>query len=196
MSIPKLKIFFSPPGSGCMSFKDIKVHRSEILTDVVIFEPSLFWDERGNIYTSYHKDFFSKYLPASLDFKHDKFAQSKHNVLRGLHGDHKTWKLVSCVWGEIYEVVVDMRSDSPSYKKWDAFELRSDRYRQVLIPPGFVNGYYVQSREAVFHYKLAYTGEYIDADEQLTVMWNDPEVGVKWPCSEPILQARDKKQTT
>ena len=176
-----------------MSYKDLKVTRSEILPDVLIFEPSVFWDLRGNIYTSYNADNYQKYLPEQLDFIHDKFALSKHNVLRGLHGDNKTWKLVSCVCGEIYEVVVDMRKDSPYYKKWAAFDLSSDRYRQVLIPPGFVNGYFVKSEHAVFHYKLAYAGKYIDADEQMTFRWDDPELNIQWPCKEPILQERDRK---
>jgi len=153
----------------------------------------MFWDLRGNIYTSYNGENYRRYLPEQLDFIHDKFALSKNNVLRGLHGDNKTWKLVSCVCGEIYEVVADTRRDSPTYKKWDAFELSSDKYRQVLIPPGFVNGYYVKSEHAVFHYKLAYTGKYIDADEQMTFRWDDPELNIQWPCKEPILQSRDMK---
>ncbi len=175
-----------------MSYKALKVTHSTILPEVLIFEPSVFWDLRGNIYTSFNAENYQQHLPKELTFLHDKFAQSKYNVLRGLHGDYKTWKLVSCVWGEIYEVVVDMRPNSPTYKKWDAFELSADRYKQVLIPPGFVNGYYVKSEHAVFHYKLAYDGEYIDADEQMTHLWNDSELDIKWPCTAPILQERDK----
>ncbi len=176
-----------------MSYKDFEIEKSTVLQDVLIVKPSMHWDLRGSIYTSFNADFYLEFLPQKLDFKHDKFAESKYNVLRGLHGDTKTWKLVSCVWGEIYEVVVDMRKDSPTYKKWDAFELSSDNYRQVLIPPGFVNGYYVRSENAVFHYKLAYHGGYIDADEQMTFRWDDPELGIDWPCDDPILQARDDK---
>ncbi len=175
-----------------MSYKDYKIERSKVIPDVLIVEPSVFWDLRGNIYTSYNKNFYHEFLPENLDFVHDKFAQSKQNVLRGLHGDNKTWKLVSCVWGEIYEVVVDMRPDSPTYKKWDAFLLSSDNYRQVLIPPNFINGYYVKSEQAIFHYKLAYGGSYIDAEEQITLPWNDKELAIEWPCTNPILQDRDK----
>ena len=79
------------------------------------------WDLRGSIYSSFNADLYPEFLPQNLDFKHDKFAESKHNVLRGLHGDTKTWKLVSCVWGNIYEVVADFRKNSPSFKKWEAF---------------------------------------------------------------------------
>lgn len=175
-----------------MSYKDFEVKTSGILPDVISIKPAVSWDLRGNIYSSYNKDFYIHIFPKELDFKHDKFAQSKFNVLRGLHGDHKTWKLVSCVWGELYEVVVDMRKESPTYKKWDSFILTSNEYKQVLIPPGFVNGYYVKSEYAIFHYKLAYDGEYIDAGEQMTIPWNDPDLKIKWPCTDPILQTRDK----
>jgi len=174
-----------------MSYKDFEVVQSKVIPDILIIKPSIFWEERGNIFTSYNKEFYKKFLPKELDFIHDKFAESKYNVLRGLHGDNKTWKLVSCAFGEMYEVVVDMRPESPTYLKWDAFELKSSNYRQVLIPPGFVNGYYVKTDRALFHYKLAYDGDYIDANEQITVGWNDKRLNINWPCTNPILQERD-----
>jgi dTDP-4-dehydrorhamnose 3,5-epimerase len=174
-----------------MSYKEFTLTKSEKIADILIIKPSVFWDDRGNIFTSFNKDFYVEMTQKELDFKHDKFALNRQNVLRGLHGDSKTWKLVSCVFGEIYEVVVDMRPESPTYKKWDAFELKANEYTQVLIPPRFVNGYYVLSEKAVFHYKLAYDGEYIDAGEQITFPWNDPQFAISWPCTNPILQARD-----
>lgn len=176
-----------------MSYKDFEVKKTKLFPDVRIIKPSVFWDVRGNIYTSYNEDHYAELLGVDLSFKHDKFALSKTNVLRGLHGDNKTWKLVSCVFGKITEVIVDMRSDSPTYLKWESFELDADNYQQVLIPPNFVNGYYVHSQSAVFHYKLAYTGDYLDADRQITIAWNDPKIGINWPCTDPILQERDKK---
>lgn len=178
-----------------MSYQDLIIERSKIIPDVLIIRPSMNWDLRGNIYTSFNAELYKDILPKGMQFIHDKFALSKLNVLRGLHGDNKTWKLVSCVCGELYEVVVDMRPESPTYKKWDAFTLNSDDYMQVLIPPRFVNGYYVMSEHSVFHYKLAYEGEYIDAGEQMTIRWDDPELGIAWPCREPILQERDCKVT-
>jgi dTDP-4-dehydrorhamnose 3,5-epimerase len=175
-----------------MSYKEFTVNKSKVFDDVIIIQPSVFEDLRGNIYTSYNDDIYKNdLLPQRLDFKHDKFAMSRQNVLRGLHGDSKTWKLVSCVYGEILEVVADMRKKSSTYMKWEGFSLNADKYRQVLIPPGFVNGYYVQSEYAVFHYKLAYHGDYIDADDQMTVAWNDRQLNIDWPCDDPILQSRD-----
>lgn len=175
-----------------MSYRDFDVVKSVILPEVLIIKPSVSWDMRGNIYTSFNQDFYKDFLPVELDFKHDKFAESKENVLRGLHGDTKTWKLVSCVFGEIYEVVADLRPDSDTYLNWDAWWLNSDDYRQILIPPGYVNGYYVKSNNAVFHYKLAYAGNYVDAGEQMTIPWNDQKLKIVWPCIDPLLQARDK----
>lgn len=174
-----------------MSFKELTVKPSEIFKDVMIFEPSVYHDLRGNIYTSYNHDLYQPHLLSEITFTHDKFAESKKDVLRGLHGDNKTWKLVSCVYGEIYEVVVDMRPESPTYKKWESYILSSENNRQVLIPPNFVNGYYVLSEKAVFHYKLAYEGDYIDADRQFTVKWDDDLLNIQWPGTNPILQPRD-----
>ena len=175
-----------------MNYKDAEILRSDILPDVMIIKPSVSWDERGNIYTSYNKYLYDNLLPLDLHFVHDKFAQSRKNVLWGLHGDTKTWKMISCVWGHLYAVVADMRPDSPTYKKWAHFELDHSYYTQILVPPMFVNGYYVESEYAIFHYKLAYEGEYFDVDNQFVVKWNDPELNITWPCDKPILQNRDR----
>jgi len=174
-----------------MSFK-LESFSSNIFKEIKIFKPSVGKDTRGTIFTTYDKELYDKYLPNGLSFKHDKFAESKNNVLRGLHGDSKTWKLISCIQGEIFEVAVDFRPDSATYLKWDSWVLNDKNKLQVLIPQGFINGYYVMSDHVVFHYKLAYKGEYIDAKEQIVVKWNDPRINILWPCDEPILQSRDK----
>jgi len=180
-----------------MSYLDYNIKISNEFNEVLVIQPAIFEDSRGNIFTSFNKDIYeNKILPSKLEFKHDKFAESRKNVLRGLHGDFKTWKLVSCVYGEIFEVIVDMRIDSPTYLKWEGYILNASEYKQILIPPGFVNGYYVKTKKAVFHYKLAYEGEYFDADKQMTVSWDDIRFNIKWPCKRPILQARDKLITT
>ncbi|MBN3035447.1 MAG: dTDP-4-dehydrorhamnose 3,5-epimerase family protein [Bacteroidales bacterium] len=176
-----------------MSFKELSITHSAVLPEVMVIKPSVYSDLRGNIYTSFNRELYRGLLPDGIDFIHDKFAESRFNVLRGLHGDTKTWKLVSCVFGELYEVVADVRRGSPTFGKWDAFLLRGDDYIQILIPPGYVNGYYVKSDKAVFHYKLAYTGDYVDASDQMTIFWNDPDLAIEWPCSAPILQERDMK---
>lgn len=175
-----------------MSNEKLNINNGAVLNDIIVFTPSVNYDSRGTIFTTYEKEIYDKYLPEGIQFIHDKFAESQYNVLRGLHGDNKTWKLITCIYGEIMEVVVDMREDSKYYLKYEVFELNSKNKMQILVPPDFVNGYYVKSEFAVFHYKLAYTGEYFDVAQQKVVKWNDERLNIPWPCKDPILQARDK----
>ena len=166
----------------------MKIYKSDILPDVKIIESDVFHDFRGTIYTSYDRSLLFL-LPKGMRFVHDKFTTSKQNVLRGMHGDTKTWKLISCVYGRIFQVIVDLRMGSATFKKSATFMLLPGK--QILIPPGFLNGYYAYT-ESVYHYKLAYTGDYVDADDQITMRWNDPTLNIKWPQIEPILQKRDE----
>ena len=99
--------------------------------------------------------------------------------------------MVSCVFGEIYQVVVDCREDSPTYRKHKFFNLNGKKPQSILIPPGMGNGYCVCSEKALYHYKLAYEGSYIDADKQFTLEWNNPELKIMWPTENPILSVRD-----
>ncbi len=169
-----------------------EIEKSKKIEGVYIFTPSFGQDERGIIYTSFYEDNFRDYLPKGLMFKHDKFSSSKKNVLRGIHGDTKSWKLVTCVFGEIYQVVVDCRKNSPTYKQWEAFTINSENPKLILLPPNMGNSFYVNSEIAIYHYKLAYEGEYLDAEDQFSIKWNDPSIGIKWPNEKPILSNRDK----
>ena len=103
-----------------MSF-NFKIYESDVLKGVWIIKPTIAYDQRGNIWTSFLKDKIEKILPDDLFFKHDKFSESTLNVLRGIHGDEQSWKLVTCVYGEIHQVVIDCREDSPTYLKWEKF---------------------------------------------------------------------------
>lgn len=174
-----------------MSF-EAKVFKSKIFEEVIVFKPSVGRDLRGTIFTTYDNKIYDQFLPKGTNYIHDKFAESKFNVLRGLHGDSKTWKLVSCINGEIYQVAVDMRPESATYLKWDSWVLNDKNKLQVLIPPGFVNGYYVMSEVATFHYKLAYEGVYFDVADQQVVKWDDDRLKIHWPCEKPILNDRDR----
>ncbi len=160
---------------------------------VWIIKPSIAEDNRGNIWTSFIKDEIEKLLPDDLYFKHDKFSESKKNVLRGIHGDEKSWKLVTCVYGSIQQVGVDCTKESGTYKKYESFEINEKNQLSVLIPPRFGNAYYVKSDQAVYHYKLAYGGDYIDADKQFSYKWNDPLFDIQWAADNPILSSRDAK---
>jgi len=170
---------------------DFKIKRSKIINDVQIIYPSIASDNRGNIWTSFIKDEIDTLLPDGLLFKHDKFSESVNNVLRGIHGDYKTWKLVTCVYGEIHQVVVDLREKSPFYMKWEKFIINKNSQSLILIPPGVGNAYYVTSNHAVYHYKLAYIGKYLDSSDQFTYQWNDENLNIDWPSDKPILSSRD-----
>ena len=158
---------------------------------IKIITPTAFEDSRGAIWTSYITHELDALLPENLLFKHDKFSVSNNNVLRGIHGDHKSWKLVSCLSGLIFQVVVDIRDNSDTFLKSETFQLGGNNRQMVLIPPGLGNAFYVKSDYATYHYKLAYDGEYVDASDQFTVAWNDPRLNIVWPTTAPILSCRD-----
>ena len=113
-------------------------------------------------------------------------------MLRGLHGDDKTHKLISCVYGKFYYVLADARPDSPTYKTWDSFILSAENRKQILTPPGCAGSYFVLSDECTFHYKLAFDGDYNDVPNQFVIKWDDPEWNFEWPHNNPILYGRDK----
>ncbi len=157
-----------------------------MINGVVIREQDAFTDYRGDLYTTWKDGDFN------LDFNHDKVSTSRKNVLRGIHGDNKSWKLVTCLYGEIYFVLVDNRESSDTFIQWDSMVLSDRNRKQVLIPPGVGNGFLVLSDHSVFHYKWSYPGEYADVDEQFTIKWDDPIVEIDWPINNPILSRRDK----
>lgn len=159
-----------------------------IFSDIKEYEASYYSDYRGDLWTLWKED---ETYP-SIKFNHDKVSTSRKNVLRGIHGDFKSTKLVTCLFGEIYFVVVDNRPDSPTFKKWDWTMLSDKNKKSILLPPGFGNGFLVMSKHSVFHYKWSYEGSYPDVDEQFTIKWNDSTIGIDWPILNPILQKRDK----
>ena len=174
-----------------MSIK-FKITESKIIKGVWEIKPNIAEDNRGNIWTSYLAKEISPLLNNDIDFVHDKFSMSKENVLRGIHGDKKTWKLVTCVYGKIFQVVVDCRQESPTFGKYDSFQISAHSPISIIIPPMFGNGFYVKSKVAVYHYKLAYQGEYYDADQQFSYKWNNSQFNIIWPTNKPILSERDK----
>jgi dTDP-4-dehydrorhamnose 3,5-epimerase len=160
--------------------------------EVPVIQPSIFREFRGEIWTTFHseKHPVMNYVSEGCE-THGRFSRSYKGVLRGLHYDYKTWKLVQAVMGEMYLVVLDMRKDSPTYGDWESFIITERLRNQVLVPPGFANGYYSLT-DCMFHYNLFYKDEYVDTDKQGVVKWNDPEFQIEWPTDNPILQKRDK----
>lgn len=173
---------------------EFNIQESKKIKGVYIVIPNISNDLRGNIWTSFLKDEIEKLLPKGLYFKHDKFSKSCRNVLRGIHGDYKSWKYVTCVYGDIVQVVVDCRKDSPTYLQWESFDINEDNQKMILIPPNMGNAYYVKSENAIYHYKYAYDGEYLDVENQFTYAWNDSSINIDWPLENknPILSGRDK----
>lgn len=156
------------------------------LNDIKEINPTVFEDFRGEIYTIYDSN---KY---NINFNHDKICNRSKNVLVGLHGDEKTTKLVSCLYGKVFSVIVDCRKESPDYLKYKTFILSDFNKKQLLIPPNFANGFCVISDYCVYNYKLSYYGEYTDFDKQFTLRWDDPKLNIFWPYNNPILSERDK----
>ena len=159
-----------------------------MLCGVRVFEPDIFTDFRGDLWTIWKRDEF----PGGIEFNHDKVSTSRRNVLRGIHGDFKSWKLVTCLYGQIFFVLVDNRKHSDTYLQCSSMMLDDKSRKSVLIPPGVGNGFLVMSSHSVFHYKWSYEGEYPDVDEQFTMKWNDDILDIGWPIDNPILQKRDK----
>ena len=160
--------------------------------EVPIYQPAVFREFRGEIFTTFH----DKYHPAiskigKTDNTHVRFSNSRAGVLRGLHYDFSTWKLVQALVGEIYLVVLDMRKKSTTYGKWEHYLLSNKTRDQVLIPPGFANGH-LALEECIFHYILFYKGKYTDEKKQGVVAYNDPRYSIQWPDTNFIVQERDK----
>ena len=149
---------------------------------LIIYKRSSYNDSRG-----YFRELFLEKV-IKKKFVFDYFSLSKKNVLRGIHGDKNTCKLVTCLYGEFYLVVVNNNPHSQQFKKWQSFNLSEKNRKQVLIPPMYGNGHLVISDKAIFHYKQ--TTEY-NREGQFTIMWNDPDFKIKWPVKNPILSKRD-----
>ena len=164
----------------------MKIQNTEI-EGLKVIQPMIYEDYRGTNFESYNKKYYDVAL--DIDFVVDSISTSRKHVLRGLHGDYKTTKLVSCLYGTIYIVVLDLRYESQTYNQWLSFNLSDRNKHQLLIPPGCGNGHLVMSDECVFSYKL---DQYYDRESQFTVKWNDPLYEFSWPIKHPILSERDR----
>ena len=171
---------------------EFEIKESSKIKGVFIITPNKFSDLRGDIFSVWQKEAFKELLPKGLEFVLDKFTSSKQNVLRGIHGDEKSWKLVSCVWGEVVQVVVDARKQSPTYLQWEKFILNPQDPKLILIPPHFGNAHYA-TKDSLYFYKWAYEGAYVDAKEQFTLAYNDKKIGIEWGDIKPILSKRDEE---
>ena len=158
------------------------------LINVLKITPDVFRDHRGYYIETYNKKIYEK-SGININFIQDDISVSYKNVLRGIHGDNDTFKLVSCLEGEFYFVVVNNDKNSIQYMQWESFILSEENRVQILVPPKFGNGHLIKSKRAIFHYKQ---NTYYNPKEQFTILWNDPKYDIKWPTKNPILSERDK----
>jgi len=165
-----------------MKVEATKLHGVKLITP-----PTMFEDFRGSYIEIYNRDLYRE-AGITTDFIQDDISTSTRHVLRGLHGDATTTKLVSCLSGKFYIVILDMDPSSPTYKQWEGFTLSDTNRLQLLIPPKHGNGHVVLSDSAIFHYKQ---NTQYDRSGQFTVLWNDPAYKIWWPIKNPILSRRD-----
>ena len=157
------------------------------LEGVLHISPDVFKDHRGQYVEVYNKELYKK-KGISVDFVQDDIALSKKDVLRGMHGDQKTHKLVSCPYGTLFFVVANCNEQSPHFGTWQSFILSGENRHQIFIPSGYGIGYLVQSNEALFSYKQS---TYYIPGVQFTYVWNDARFSIEWPITNPILSKRD-----
>jgi dTDP-4-dehydrorhamnose 3,5-epimerase len=168
----------------------MKVIQTEI-KDVLIIEPDVFSDSRGWFFESYNKEKF-KGLGINVDFVQDNHSLSAvKGTLRGLHfqnSPHAQAKLVRCVRGAVLDVVVDIRKDSPTYKKWVSVELTGENKKQLFIPRGFAHGFLTLTNEVEFEYKV---DNFYNKESERSIRFDDPGIGIDWGIKNPILLDRD-----
>jgi len=157
------------------------------LKGVLLIELDAFTDPRGYYVETYNEALYARH-GINVKFIQDDISVSHKNVLRGIHGDFLTWKLISCFYGEFFFAVVNADPKSPDFGKSQSFVLSAANRLQVLVPPGYGNGHYVTSETAIFHYKQSTTYQ---PERQFTYKWNDARFNIPWPCDNPIVSKRD-----
>lgn len=160
------------------------------LKDCVIIEPSIYGDKRGFFLETFHADRYADLANISLPFVQDNHSQSSKGILRGLHfqKNKPQGKLVRVVRGEVYDVAVDMRLDSPTFGQWESVILSEENKTQFWVPPGFAHGFVTLSETADFEYKCT---EYYDSSDEGSLLWNDPDLNISWPINNPKLSDKD-----
>jgi dTDP-4-dehydrorhamnose 3,5-epimerase len=167
----------------------MEVISSEI-EDVKLVKPRVFKDDRGFFMQTYHDE---QYREAGIDvrFVQDNWSRSTRGVLRGLHYqlENAQDKLVSVVRGEVFDVAVDIRRNSPSFGKWSGAVLSDRNHHQMFVPKGFAHGFLVLSEEVDFVYKCS---DFYTPGDEYGIRWDDPDIGIDWPSGEYILSGKDQ----
>ena len=161
------------------------------LEGLLVLEPKVFGDARGFFMETWNRQ---RYRDAglSVDFVQDNVSFSRRGVLRGLHfqNPRPQGKLLCVLLGEVFDVAVDLRRQSPTFGKWHGLTLSAENKRQFYVPPGFAHGFLVLSDNALFSYKCT---EFYSPKDESTLQWNDPQLGIQWPIKEPAISEKDSK---
>ena len=157
---------------------------------LVLLEVEAHGDERGFLLESFRDDAWRD-LGVDVEFVQENHSRSRRGILRGVHFQTRPGqaKLVRCVRGTIWDVAVDLRRDSPTYRRWEGYELSDANHRQLFVPAGFGHGFCVLSEEADVAYKLS---SYYEAETEAGIAWDDPDVGIEWPLADPQVSERDR----
>ena len=164
------------------------VQKTKLEGVLLLKPPTIFEDFRGTYVETFNQELYAEH-GVICSFVQDDISVSTKGVLRGIHGDQETWKLISCLYGKFYLVVVNWDKTSSQFGEWEAFNLSDQNKLQVLVPPKFGNGHVVLSDQAIFHYKQS---TYYDRAGQFTLLWNDPQLNIWWPIKHPLISRRDE----
>jgi len=165
------------------------------LPGLVLVAPKVYQDDRGFLLETYQARRYES-CGISGPFVQDNHSYSGPNVIRGLHHQQPTAtsagqaKLVHCTRGAIWDVAVDLRQESPTFGRWEACELSAENHRQLFIPVGFAHGFAVVSQGAEVMYKC---GDYYDPQAEVGLAYDDPDLAIPWPLTDPVLSERDRR---
>ncbi|MGJ8581091.1 MAG: dTDP-4-dehydrorhamnose 3,5-epimerase [Psychromonas sp.] len=164
------------------------------IPDVKIIEPQVFGDERGFFMETFRTTLFNEHC-GEREFVQENHSKSSHGILRGLHyqTENTQGKLVRVTKGEVFDVAVDMRKESPTFGQWAGVLLSAENKRQLWVPEGFAHGFYVTTDEAEFVYKCT---DIYNPNAEVSLKWDDPALNITWPIAadkKPLLSAKDEK---
>lgn len=179
-----------------MKITNLKTKENLEIIGPKLITPNLFEDERGFFFESWNKELFEKNINKGSHFVQDNHSKSKYGVLRGLHYQLEPYsqgKLVRCIKGEIFDVIIDLRKDSETFCRWSAVYLSEKNFKMLWIPSGFAHGFLTMSQYAEITYK---TTDYWKKEFERSILWNDKKVGIKWPIDDlnlkyPIISKKD-----
>ena len=179
---------------------NLKTNKKKLLDGVLLIKPEIFSDNRGFFYESWNSDNFNEKISVT-NFCQDNHSHSSNGVLRGIHYQLNPFaqgKLIRCTKGVIFDVAVDLRKDSPTYKEWISIELNEKNKNLLWIPEGFGHGFLTLSKVADVQYKV--TKKWNKVSEK-SILWNDPDLNIKWPLNklkgrEPLISKKDSNGLT